>query len=156
MYNDFRIEKDRVAIAITTARGETLHGEMFLQAYARSRSGPEEPADVLNDDDSFFPLAIGDSDTLLVSKDHVLVVDGERPSFEFDEPPFPAARPALIEIVLAGGVVRVGQLYLDVPVDRPRLLDFLNRAEVRFVALHTSDGISLINRRLIERARPLG
>ena len=63
-------------------------------------------------------------------------------------------RPATVEIVLAGGEALLGEVLIELPVPRPRLLDFLNRATQRFITLHTADGIRLINSRLIERVRP--
>lgn len=156
MTNELRIDKERVAVSVATVTGGTVSGEMFLQAYARHRSGPEEPADVLNDGDAFFPLSVSEYDTLLLAKDHVLTVDTrDSLSDGHDDIANIGARPVLIEVTMVGGVVRIGQIFLEVPVDRPRLLDFLNRFASRFLPLHTSDGVSLVNRRMIERVRPL-
>ena len=67
----------------------------------------------------------------------------------------PHLRPATVELVLAGGDALLGEVLLDAPQARPRLLDFLNRVTQRFITLHTADGIRLVNSRLIERVRPL-
>jgi hypothetical protein len=49
----------------------------------------------------------------------------------------------------------VGTVMLELPTDRPRLLDLLNDTRERFLTLYTSDGVRFINRALIERVRPL-
>ena len=56
--SDYRIQKLRRSVEVTLANGHRLDGELFVQAMARFRLGPEEPLDLLNDDDSFLPLAM--------------------------------------------------------------------------------------------------
>ena len=149
--SDFRIEKERLPVVVTTESGERLSGEMFIQGYARRRNGREEAIDVLNDAEPYFPLALPDESMLLIAKHRVR--DVEVPSVT------PAAalgtRPATVELVVAGGEVFLGEVRLEVPYERPRLLDFLNRIQQPFVTLHTADGLRLINSRLIERVRPI-
>jgi hypothetical protein len=150
--SEFRIEKERLAVTVTTESGERLSGQMFVQSYARRRLGREEAVDVLNDNDPYFPLALDGDNTLLIAKQRVRdvqVAAGE------GSVPNPAARPVTVEVVVAGGAAFLGEVRLEVPFERPRLLDFLNRLQQKFVTLHTADGIRLINSRLIERVRPL-
>lgn len=150
--DDFRIEKERLAVAVTTESGERLRGDLFVQRYARYRLGREEAADVLNSDEPYFPLALADDDvTLLIAKARVR--DVALPRSDGSEPT--RARPATVEVVLAGGDVLLGEVLLEVALPCPRLLDFLNRATQRFITLHTAGGIRLVNSRLIERVRPL-
>jgi hypothetical protein len=150
--SDFRIEKERLPVTVVTASGERLSGDMFVQGYARNRLGRERPIDVLNDPEPYFALALPDESTLLVAKRGVrdLTIPGSD-----DLPAGATARPITIEVVVAGGEVFLGEVRLEVPFERPRLLDYLNRLQEPFVALHTADGIRLINCRLIERVRPL-
>jgi hypothetical protein len=150
--SDFRIEKERLPVMVTTESGERLSGDMFVQSYARRRLGREEVIDVLNDNDPYFPLALADDSMLLIAKQRVRDVDV--PSEE-RSPLSPVARPVTVEVIVAGGDAFLGEVRLEVPFERPRLLDFLNRLQQRFITLHTADGIRLINSRLIERVRPL-
>jgi hypothetical protein len=60
-----------------------------------------------------------------------------------------------MEITLAPGMSYVGTALLELPTERPRLLDLLNDSRERFLTLYTSDGVRFINRALIERVRPL-
>jgi hypothetical protein len=152
--SEYRIEKDRSLVVLTTVGGERILGEMFVQAYARHRKGPEEPRDVINGEEPFFPLQQLDGETLLIAKEHVLELAIEGVD-RIDAESEMLARAARVEITLAGGMRRSGIVFLEVPFDRPRLLDFLNRFHERFITLRTEHGVSLINRRLVELVRPL-
>lgn len=153
MHSDFRIEKERLPVVVVTDGGERLFGDMFVQSYARHRTGREEPFDVLNSDERFFPLAMADGLTLLIAKTGVreleIVGDGAIAA------ELAGARPVTVEVTLRGAPARVGRVYLEVPYDRPRLLDFLNRYSHTFLALHTDDGVRLMNVALLERVRQL-
>ena len=152
--NEYRIEKGRVSVALTLVDGTHLAGDVFVQAHARNRHGREEASDILNEAEPFFPLAISSETTLLIAKDQVQEVEippaaGTAPDAET------GARPAQVEITLASGLVRSGSVILELPIDRPRLLDFLNRSRERFLTLHTGDGVRLLNRAMVSHVRQL-
>ncbi|MFL5576423.1 MAG: hypothetical protein ACJ79S_10690 [Gemmatimonadaceae bacterium] len=156
MINDYRIEKDRLPVVIVTADGARMSGELFVQPYARFRMGPEEAPDIMNGGESFFPFAMEGGETVLIAKDHVREVElAPTAAAPDDLDPATGARRAMIEMTLVDGAVISGAVYLEVPFDRPRLLDFLNRFDRRFITLHDAGGTRLVNRRLIERVRPL-
>jgi hypothetical protein len=154
MNSDYRIEKERIAVEVTTASGQTIDGDIFVQTYARHRMGREEPSDIMNADEPYFPLAQGEGGTLLLAKDQVREVTYEG-ALEDDAANSVGARAVEIELTLTNGDVRHGAIFLEVSMDRPRVLDFLNRFDLRFLTLHTDGGVRLVNRRLIERVRPL-
>jgi hypothetical protein len=153
MNTDLRIEKDRRTVSLLMLGGEQLTGEMFVQRFSRHHLGSEEIPDVLNAPEPFFPL-VRAGDTLMVAKHQVREVElsddrGAEASVS------PAARAEAVEVTLRDGTVRAGRLYLEMPTDRPRLLDYLNRYAQRFVTLFSAGGIRLINRELIERVRTM-
>jgi hypothetical protein len=152
--SEYRIEKFRYPVIVTMAGGERIEGDMFVQAYARFRTGPEEPPDILNGDEPFFPLVDGRGDTLLIAKDQVMEVEAVVTE-EDDEFRRAGLRPEMIEVTLVGGSALQGAVHVEVAADRPRLLDFLNRFDERFLLLQTTDGVHLVNRRYIARVRPL-
>jgi len=152
--SEFRIEKGRTSVVLTMAGARTISGEMFVQANARHRTGPEHPEDILNDGEPFFPMVLESGETLLIAKDQVLEAEMQDTTIE-SLLENGAVRPAAVELTLAGGASRTGTLYLEVRADRPRLLDFLNKFEQRFFLLHSSNGVRLINRHFIEHVRPL-
>src|SRR5688572_7064991 len=69
--SDLRIEKGRTSVLLTMAGAGSLSGEMFIQSYSRRGDGPENPEDILNDAEPFFPLALDDGNTMLIAKDQV-------------------------------------------------------------------------------------
>ena len=152
--SDLRIEKGRTSVVLTMTGAGTISGEMFVQANSRHRSGPEHPEDILNDGEPFFPMVLDSGETLLIAKDQVLEAEMED-TLIAGLLESGAVRPAAVEITLAGGAARSGTMFLEVRMDRPRLLDFLNKWDQRFFLLHSSDGVRLINRHFIEHVRPL-
>jgi hypothetical protein len=151
MTTDFRIDKLRVPVSLIMLGGEELNGTMFVQSVSPNRTGREEIPDVLNGEEAFFPL-VQEGGTLLVAKDQVreVVVRGDFSA------PFvqTAARRVPVELTLTDGAIRTGEVYLEMPEQRPRVLDFLNRYAQRFVVLYAAGGVCLINRSLIEHVRP--
>lgn len=154
MSDDYRIEKSRHRVVVTTHSGQTIAGEMFLQPFARPGGGNERPTDALNGAEHFFPLAIAGDDVVLLSKAqvvHVATATADEPEKDDDG----VVRRMLVEITLANGETHTGSITVEAPAERSRLLDFLNRDHNRFLTLHGLDGLLLINRRVIERVRPL-
>jgi len=149
---DFRITKLRLPVSLIMLGGEQLNGEMFVQDFSPIRRGREEIPDILNSEEPFFPLGRAGG-TLLVAKDQVreVVVAGDQFDDDFKQA---AARAEAVELTLSDGTVRTGLVYLEMPAERPRLLDFLNRYAQRFVVLYAAGGVCLVNRTLIEHVRP--
>jgi hypothetical protein len=153
MTTDLRIEKDRRTVSLLMLGGEQLNGDMFVQRYSRHHMGSEEIPDVLNAPEPFFPL-VRAGDTLMVAKHQVREVELVD-DLDAEAALAPAARAEAVEVTLRDGTVRSGRLYLEMPTDRPRLLDYLNRYAQRFLALYAAGGLRLINRELIERVRTM-
>jgi hypothetical protein len=150
--NDYRIHKDRLAAVLVMAGGERLTGELFVQASPRNRYGKEEAPDILNSAEPFFPMLTTDGELFLVAKDRVRELESRDP-MPVDE--WQIGEPATIEVVLSGGAVHTGNVYLESLRGRTRVLDFLNREGERFLLLYTARGTVLLNRSFIERVRPL-
>jgi hypothetical protein len=151
---EYRIEKDRYPVTLTLLGGERIVGAMFVQGHARHRSAPEDPGDILNEPEPFFPLLTETGETLLIPKARVLEVAGDIPSQRIT--PRGTGSPGVtIAVTLVGGTVRTGAVFLEMPGPAPRPLDFLNHLHERFFALHDTNEVRLINRDLIERVHPL-
>ena len=150
--DDYRIQKDRLAAVVVTVGGERITGELFVQASPRNRYGREEAADILNSAEPFFPLVTSSGEVFLVAKERVREVESRDPS-PADE--WQIGAPATIEVSLTGGALHTGNVYLESLSGRTRVLDYLNRVGERFVLLYTEHGTVLLNRRFIERVRPL-
>lgn len=151
MSNDYRIPKERLPVVLTTIGGERIVGELFVQPSVRNRDGREEAPDLLNASEPFFPMRDERGETFLVAKDRVreMEVGPEQHASEV----WRIGSPATIEVLLAGGDVRTGVIYLESLAGRSRVIDFLNRVAERFLTLHTANGELLINRSAVERVR---
>jgi len=127
---------------------------MFVQGQARHRSACEDPGVILNAPEPFFPLLTESGETLLIPKARVLEVAGDVLAQRLTSRG--TATPGVtITVTLVGGMLRTGEVFLDMPGPAPRPLDFLNYFPDRFFALHEFDLVRLINRDLIERVHPL-
>jgi len=150
--NDYRIPKDRLAAVVVTLGGERMTGELFVQASPRNRYGREEAADILNSAEPFFPMLTNGGELFLIAKDRVREVESRDPLPTED---WQIGAPATIEVLVTGGAVHTGNVYLESLSGRTRVLDYLNRVGERFLLLYTSRGTVLLNRSFIERVRPL-
>ena len=152
LWNDVRIEKERVAVSITMVGGERLSGSLFApQIYPPG--GLEDPLQLLNELEPFFPLGLPTGEVLLIAKDRVLEIILDEALVGEEDPG--SAPTALLQVTLAGGTSHVGSMRLEVRASRPRVLDYMNHCTARFMALRTDEGVRLINRKMIERVRPL-
>lgn len=150
--DDYRIEKVRHRVELTLASGVRLDGDIFLQAFARFKAGPEEPLDVLNESAPFLPLVLPSSELLLVQKAQIAVVATALP--QSDDPAEAGVVGMHVEIVFVNGESRIGSVFPELRADRPRLVDFLNDTPLRFVPLFATDQLLLISTAHIAYARP--
>lgn len=153
MLSDYQIEKTRVPIVVRTLSGEEFAGDVFLQPYTQHRRGREEVADLLNAGEPFFPLRCDTGEIRFFPKDRI--VEAElRDGLSGDEGAL-GAREAMIELSLADGRSYTAAVAYEVPTARPRLLDFLNRLDRRFLLVRVDAVPRLINSRHIDYLRPL-
>ncbi|MBK5189023.1 MAG: hypothetical protein JJD97_12330 [Gemmatimonadaceae bacterium] len=141
-----------MGVSITMVGGEVMSGSLFApQVYPPG--GMEDPLQLLNEAEPFFPLGLATGEVLLIAKDRVLEISLDEPQPAEELPG--SAPTALLQLTLAGGTTRVGSMRLEVRAWRPRVLDHMNHYTARFMALRTDAGVRLINRQMIERVRPL-
>lgn len=153
LMSDYRIEKVRHRVELTLANGQRLEGDIFLQAFARFRAGPEEPLDVMNDAaDAFLPLVLPSGALLVVQKAHIAIVATELPPS--DEATESGVLGMRVEITLVNGETRSGSVFPEVRADRPRLVDFLNDTPLHFIPLFAADRLLLVSRAHIAYASP--
>jgi len=154
MSDDYRIEKTRRRVEVTLANAKRLDGDVFVQPFARFRSGPEEPLDLLNDgDDPFLPVGLPNGDVLLVQKSQIAVVGTELP--EVDDSVERGVVGMHVELALIDGSTLSGSIFPEVRMGRPRLVDILNDSKQAFIALFGTHQLQIVNRALIAHARPL-
>jgi hypothetical protein len=150
--SDYRIEKVRQRVELTLASGVKLEGDIFLQAFARFKAGPEEPLETLNDSAPFLPLALPSDEMLLVHKAQIAIVSTALP--EVEELAETGVIGMHVEIVFIGGEVHTGSVFPELRADRPRLVDFLNNCPDQFVSLFTADRLLIFRMSHVAYARP--
>ncbi len=151
--SDYRIEKVRRRVTISLSSGAMLEGDIFLQAHARFRNGPEEPFDVLNDDDPFLPLQLMDDAVILVQKAQIATVITGLPTE--DDVAVQGVPGMHVDLTFIDGSTRQGSIFPELRADRPRLVDFLNNTRARFLPVFATDELLLVNRAHIAYARPV-
>jgi hypothetical protein len=151
--SDYRIEKVRRPVEVTLTNGHRLDGDLFVQTSTRFRAGPEEPLDLLNDDEPFLPLVLTTGAAYLVHKAQIAVVGTRLP--EGDDAVDRALVGMKVELALVDGSTHVGSIFPEVRANRQRLIDALNDLSLPFVALFTADRLQLVNRRQIAYVRPV-
>lgn len=151
--SDYRIEKVRRRVEITLASGKRLEGDMFLQAFARFRAGPEEPLDVLNEADAFLPLLLDTGDLVVVQKSQLAVVATSLP--EGDDAVETGLVGMHVSITFSYGESLTGSLFPEVRADRPRLVDFLNSTPLHFFPIFSADRVYLVATAHVAYAHPV-
>jgi hypothetical protein len=142
--SEFRIEKVRQELEITLTSGEKLNGTVFLEPIARTHTGAQNPRELLNSDDAFFPFDVK-GNLVLLSKDQVKVV-----SFRSSSAPMPVSpKTVSVRFLLADGSSLDGAVEVEAKSDASRLLDFLNEFDGRFLSMTDRAMQRLVNRRLI-------
>ena len=147
--SDYHIEKLRRPLSVVLTDGSRLEGDVFLRPVSRHRSRPEEPADLLNDDEPFFAL-VRNGEAVLISKANVALA---QTSTSEDEDFDLAALGIPVEVTLSDGSVHAGSIFLETRSDRPRLLDFLNSYSSRFLPVIDARQVFLVNTQIIAHVR---
>jgi hypothetical protein len=147
--SDYRIEKIRRRLRILLTDGNRLEGDVFLRQVSRFRSRPEEPLDLLNDEEPFFALQSGD-DMLLIAKGNVSRVELPVPA---EDDSNLASIGVPVHVTLTDGTTCTGSIFLETRADRPRLQDFLNSYSSRFLPVVDAQQVVLVNRDTIAHVR---
>jgi hypothetical protein len=148
MTDYYHIEKLRRRLKIVLKNGRRLEGEIFLRPISRHRPRPEQPMDLLNDDEPFFAL-VNDGAAVLVAKANVARAET---SYERDDDAPPILE-VPVEVTLSDGSICKGSIFLESRSDRPRLMDFLNSYAARFLPLVAARQVCLVNTQSIAHVR---
>lgn len=147
--SEYRIDKLRRPLSVLLSDGRTLSGEVFLRPVSRFRSRPEEPTDLLNDDEPFFAL-LQDGNATLVAKSSVVRAEAASAVEDGSEVQTVGVP---VEVTLQDGKVCKGSIFPETRFDRPRLLDYLNSYHDRFLPIVDSRQVWLVNVNTIAHVR---
>jgi hypothetical protein len=153
MSSDYRIEKVRYSVEVILSNGHRLDGDVFCQSVGRFHTRPDEPLDLLNDNEAFLPLVVADGSIRLVQKAHIAVMGTALP--EGDDAVDTGVLGMRVVVTLVDGSEQMGTIFPELHPDRERLVDFLNDTPLRFLALFTTAQLRLVNRVHIAYVRPV-
>jgi hypothetical protein len=155
--SELQISKESAHVRLITVSGNALSGEIFLSSYHPLRQAREEPEDVLNSPEAYFPLLTSDG-VVVVSKSAVAELEYDQKGLAQDDGTTTLGVSVTLSVTMQSGNLFNGELWVEGPVNTPRLLDFMNRhseSGAQFIPLHEEGRVRLLNRSHIETIRPL-
>jgi len=148
-----RVPQLEVPVKVLIDNGQILEGRVFVPEIGPDGQ-PGRVLDRLNDpDDHFLPMAVSD-DRLLLNKSGIVTVDLADVEHEVAGFAEHVGTEALVRITLAVGTAVVGKLFVRMPPQRARVLDFLNAAG-RFIPVLTGEHVLLVQRSYVLFVRTL-
>jgi hypothetical protein len=128
--SQFRIDKRRSAADVTLTTGATLHGSFFVAASHPTRTGSERVADLLNAEPGFLPFETAVSETILLNRAHVVIVQllGNADEVQLDAG-YDMARQRRVAVELSTGSTVSGVVRIYFPAGRDRLSDYTRNGE---------------------------
>jgi hypothetical protein len=147
---DLKVPTVQVPTELHCADGVVLRGIVYMPALSAVQAGPMLPHEWINSPPPFFPFRpAGEDGTLLVNKEQLLAISVAVP-VPSDDPAWEApslVRPVVVE---AGGKRFEGSIVIDMPENRRRVVDCLNRDET-FLCLVADEQQVLVRKALISR-----
>ena len=142
--SEFRVEKIKHALELTLVTGEKMLGTVFLEPIARNHAGPQDPRELLNEPDPFFPFE-ANGNLILLAKAQVKLAKYPHP-----KGPLPL-RMTDARVIMSDGQTVEGSVVIEARTEADRFLDHLNHFDGRFLPMLTANHITqiLINYRMI-------
>ncbi len=143
---DLIVPKLSATVLVRLTDGHAYKGEFRLASESAAHHGHERVKDVLNAEGPMIPFFNPEkNETTLLNKSHILMVELAAPDLASDSDTgtdFGDRRGLVVS--LTGGIKVRGQVIINMPPDKDRTLDFLNRGE-RFFYLNSRDGLRIAN-----------
>lgn len=148
--SEYRIEKLKRQARVVLLDGNRMEGEIFLRPRSQYRPRPEDPLELLNDVEPYFPLMLGAGNAVIIAKSGVAYVET---SIEEGEDQDFTTLGMQVELSLIGGGTVTGSVFIEARPGRERLFDFLNAFPSRFLPVVDSRRICLVNSQAIAHVR---
>lgn len=148
--SEYRIEKLKRQVTVLLNDGSKLEGEIFLRPLSRYRPRPEEPAELLNDVEPYFPLLVRPEEAVILSKSGVASVET---SIEEGEDHEFTALGLPVEVTMINGMRCSGSVFIESRAGRQRLFDYLNAFPSRFMPVVDARRLYLVNTQSIAHVR---
>jgi hypothetical protein len=146
MLSEFRVEKGRTTATLVLSNGSTVRGVFFVAPASATHAGPERIKDVLNAESGFFPFEVSGArspKTVLLNRDHVVVVTPASSDEPFTDPGYEVATQRTVSMLLTNGQRLTGSVRVFRPLGRDRLSDYA-RANERFRYIEAAGASTMI------------
>jgi hypothetical protein len=139
-----------LAAEVVCADGRTFLGRIFVPATASRHPGPMRPEEWMNESAPFFPFLPDEGgEGVILNKREVLVLTVPATA-DYGDVPEGADNPVRRVVIEAEDKRLEGTVVIDMPQNRSRPLDFLNRPEP-FLTLRDGEKHHLVQKERITR-----
>lgn len=146
-----KVPKRKVFLTVNLVGGGRISGKIFLSSQSAFHYGEELVIDLLNDQAPFFPFEIEETSSIwIINKKNIISIY----TFEELKPEEELGRKEKITIVLVDGQKLTGELIIDQPEYKSRVLDFFNAEEKEFFRLLNNSESYYININHISQVIP--
>lgn len=145
-----KVPKVKAPLTIHFSGGSNVMGEAFLSPQSPHRFGKENILDLLNNEDFFFPLEAETTSSIrLIHKKSIVYIT----THEENEERFPG-KPVSVIIIRSDGEELAGDLTIEGPSHRSRVLDFFNTSNGLFFKLEAKGKTYYINKQYVREVLP--
>ena len=146
----FKIPKVKAPLTIHFVGGNSVMGEVFLSPQSPYHAGKEKMLDLLNNEDFFFPLEAETTSSIrLIHKNSIMYITTHEEKGKHE-----TVKPVGVIIIRSDGEEMAGDLTIEEPAHRSRVLDFFNGNDRLFFRLGTKDKTYYINRQHVREVLP--
>jgi hypothetical protein len=151
---DFRVPTVQLSTVIHYRDGSVLQGTVFTPAQSAVQSGPMLPLEWVNSPTDFFPFRPDEAGAAILLNKHWVVAFSVENRPELQDPSWDSGTARCRVALEAGSVQFEGEVVIDLPENRRRLIDFLNQAQT-FLCLTSGERQILIRKDRISKVTEL-
>ena len=146
-----KVPKKKVPLTVSFVGEKSIRGNIFLSSQSPFRVGEELVIDLLNEEEPFFPFAIKKPSSIrIISKKNIISAHTSQGS----EPDEAVGRKEKITVILSDGQELTGELIIEQPEYKSRVLDFFNAKEKGFFKLSNEAEIHYVNIEHVDQVIP--
>ena len=146
-----KVPKKKVPLIVNFVGEKSIRGNIFLCSQSPFRVGEELVIDLLNEEDPFFPFEIENPPSIrFISKRNIMSADTSEDSASEEG----VGKKEEITVLLSDGQKLSGELLIEQPEHKSRVLDFFNSKEKGFFKLSNKTEIHYVNIEHVDQVIP--